>query len=297
MYDINKVEQGFVDSVNSEIEQAVENIRSGNVEKVPDNIEVTKLSDKTIADLSNFVGFDVSDYSVKIERDRLNHIEKRHGINGNHDKSLSDPQDMARMGYVINNYDDISWLRDDDGNVVFSEKYNSKNNEASPILMMTKKIDGTYCLSYVVPDSKKKTLWITSARIQKADVGSQVPNSNNAPLRQTSETPLVSSSANNNIPQNGDTVKNEYMSKGGEVFTDETGTEYTRIYNPDVGADNNMLDVDLAIGNIIDGKATFEDFKLFAPENTATSKDYFKNLSKRTMTIYKIPVFYYNHRR
>ncbi len=213
MYDVDKVEQGFVDSVNSEIEQAVENIRSGNVEKVPDNIEVTKLTDKTIEDLSDFVGFDVSDYSVKIERDRLNHIEKRHGINGNHDKSLSDPQDMARMGYVINNYDDISWLRDDDGNIVFSEKYNSKNNEASPILMMTKKIDGTYCLSYVVPDSKKKTLWITSARIQKADVGSQVPNSNNAPLRQTSETPLVSSSANNNIPQKVDTVKNEYMQK------------------------------------------------------------------------------------
>ncbi len=32
---------------------------------------------------------------------------------------------------------------------------------------------------------------------------------------------------------------------------------------------SSSLDVDLAIGNIIDGKATFEDFKLFAPENTA----------------------------
>ncbi len=62
---------------------------------------------------------------------------------------------------------------------------------------MKKRIDGTYVVSQVVPDSKRKTLWITSARIEKADVGSQVPNADIS-LQHTSETPLVSSSAFNN---------------------------------------------------------------------------------------------------
>ena len=227
MYDVDKVEQGFVDSVNSEIEQAIENIRSGNVEKVPDNIEVTKLTDKTKSDLGGIAGFDISDYSCKIEKDTLFHIEDRHGMNGKHDSSLSDPQDVARMGYIINNYDNVVRAKDKNGKDVYSRKYNDKNNRPSPVLMMTKKIDGTYCVSYVVPDSKKKTLWITSARIQKADVGSQVPNGNTPQL--TPEAPLVSSSANNNIPQKADTVNNEYMPKSGEVFTDNSENGFTRI--------------------------------------------------------------------
>lgn len=62
------------------------------------------------------------------------------------------------------------------------------------------KIDGTYCVSQVVPDSKNKTVWIATARIQKADVNSQVPHSRKTtPWLQTSETPLNSSSASDNI--------------------------------------------------------------------------------------------------
>ncbi|MDY3032304.1 MAG: hypothetical protein SOS24_11240 [Clostridia bacterium] len=76
--------------------------------------------------------------------------------------------------------------------------------------MLNSKIDGTYCVSQAVPDSKKKTVWITSARIQKAAVGSQVPYDSNAtPQLQTSETPLNSSSASDNIvSQNNDIVNN-----------------------------------------------------------------------------------------
>lgn len=209
IYDVDKVERDFVDNVNEEIESAIKNIRSGKIEDVKDAIEVTELSNETTNELSHIVGFDVSGYSCKIERDALLHTEDRHGINGRHDQSLADPQDTARMGYVINNHDSINWVTDEDGNAIVSKKYNDRNNKPSPVLMMAKKIDGTYCVSHVVPDSKKRTLWITSVRIQKADVGSQVPNGNTPQL--TPEAPLVSSSANNNIPQDKDTVNNQYM--------------------------------------------------------------------------------------
>lgn len=218
-YDENKVSKKYLDSVNTEIENAVINIRSGNVDKVPDVIDVTELNERAVKAISKLVGFDISGYTCKIERDRLVHIENRHGINGEHDHSLSDPKDIARMGYVINNSDNIDWVVDSKGERVFDKQHNDKNNKPSPVIMLNSKIDGTYCISQVVPDSKKKTVWITSARIQKAAVGSQVLHDNNIiPQLQTSKTSLNSSSAysdivsqdNKNVnPENSDLKKND----------------------------------------------------------------------------------------
>ena len=211
LYNEEKVSKAYIDSVNPEIENAIISIRNGDIDNIPDVINVTKLDEKTIKAISDFVGYDVSGYVCKIERDRLVHIENRHGINGEHDQSLSDPKDFARMGYVVNNSDSIDWVVDGKGNRVFDKQYNDKNNKPSPVIMLNSKIDGTYCISQAVPDSKKKTLWITSARIQKAAVGSQVPYDSNAtPQLQTSETPLNSSSASDDIvSQDADTVNKE----------------------------------------------------------------------------------------
>ena len=207
LYDEEKVSKNYLDSVNTEIENAVISIRNGDIDSVPDVIDVTEMNANTIKAISELVGFDVSGYTCKIESDRLAHIEKRHGINGEHDHSLSDPKDTARMGYVINNSDSIDWLVDSKGTKVYDAKYNDRNNHKVPVFIMKKRIDGTYTISQVVPDSKKKTLWITSARIEKAAVGSQVPNDSNAIPQPTSETPLVSSSASDNsIAQDNDIV-------------------------------------------------------------------------------------------
>lgn len=209
LYDEDKVSQEFIDAVNEDIETAIINIRKGNLDAVPEVIEVVDLEESSIKTLSDFLGYDISGYTVKIERDRLLHIERRHGINGEHDHSLSDPKDTARMGYVLNHGDDIDWVVDDNGNKVFDTQYNDKNNKPSPVIMISSKVDGTYCVSQAAPESKKKTLWITSARIQKADVGSQVPNSSTAtPQLQTSETPLDSSSASNNSISNESEIVN-----------------------------------------------------------------------------------------
>ena len=207
VYNVEKADKGYLNYSNTDIETAIENIRNGNTNEIPSEIEVARLNPKTVEKINDVVGFDISDYKCKIEKDTLLHIEKRHGLNGKQDQSLADPKDVARMGYVINNADNVSLLKDGNGDRVVSKKYNDRNNTPCPILMISKRIDGTYCVSQVVPDSKKKTVWVTSARIQKADVGSQVPNTVKG-QQLTSETPLVSSSAldNTNISQNNDVV-------------------------------------------------------------------------------------------
>ncbi len=207
VYNVEKADKGYLNYSNTDIETAIENIRNGNTNEIPSEIEVARLNPKTVEKINDVVGFDISDYKCKIEKDTLLHIEKRHGLNGKQDQSLADPKDVARMGYVINNADNVSLLKDGNGDRIVSKKYNDRNNTPCPILMISKRIDGTYCVSQVVPDSKKKTVWVTSARIQKADVGSQVPNTVKG-QQLTSETPLVSSSAldNTNISQNNDVV-------------------------------------------------------------------------------------------
>lgn len=206
LYNENTVSKDFINSVNPEIESAILNIRKGNIEAVPDVIEVTELTEETVKAISDFIGFDVSGFTCKIEKDALQHIENRHGVNGEHDQSMSDPKDIARMGYVINNNDHIEWVIDGNGNIKLSRKYNTKDNKSCPIMLISARIDGTYCVSQVIPDTKRKTIWVSSARIEKADGGNQVPNGNNVTPQRTPETPLSSSSANNNISQKTKTV-------------------------------------------------------------------------------------------
>ena len=122
LYDEEKVSEAYLNSVNPEIENAVISIRNGDVGSVPDVINVTELDEITSKAISELVGFDISGYTCKIERGRLVHIENRHGINGEHDHSLSDPKDIARMGYVINNSDNIGWVVDSKGSRVFDKQ-------------------------------------------------------------------------------------------------------------------------------------------------------------------------------
>ena len=229
LYDEEKVSKAYLNSVNPEIENAVISIRNGDIDSVPDVINVTDLDEKTIKAISELVGFDVSGYACRIEKDAIMHIENRHGINGNHDHSLSDPKDTARMGYVINNSDSVSWIKESDGSVKTSKKYKDKNNKYAKLVMMQKKIDGTYCVSDVVPDSKNKTVWITSARIQKKH---QDLNDTQVSPKTTSDNALNAS--NNNISQDDNAV-NIHSTQNGEKYSDKN-ENIKRSYNDETSS-------------------------------------------------------------
>ena len=227
VYDEAKVSKEYLDSVNKEIENAIIDIRRGNLDNVPDVIEVVQLSENTIKAISNLVGYDINGYTCKIEKDALAHIEKRHGIKGKQDKSLSDPKDTARMGFAINNVDNIDWVKKD-GKIKTSKKYKDKNNNPAQIIMIQSKIDGTYCVSDVAPDNKSKTVWITSARIQKKHQG--LDDTVVSP-KTTSENALNAS--DNNIPQDANIVNSSIDS----IAKSDTPTEIAQ--NKPILSENN----------------------------------------------------------
>ena len=59
--------------------------------------------------IKELTGKNVLGNRVVLDINAVKHIENRHGANGNQDHSMSDMNDIARIGYVISNFDDITW--------------------------------------------------------------------------------------------------------------------------------------------------------------------------------------------
>ena len=122
-------------------------------------------SDKRMAaDLKAKTGIDTDGWPVKMQGNHAVHIEQRHGASGTADRSMSDPKDFARIGYALKNYDSVELLPDNQG-------YRSKNNGPAKQVEFRTRIDGTMAVQTVVPDTKRKTLFITSTRIEKRKDG------------------------------------------------------------------------------------------------------------------------------
>lgn len=112
-------------------------------------------------DIKTITGIDTEGWPIKMQGNHAVHIDKRHGAQGKADHSMADPQDFARIGYAMKNYDDIIALPDNSG-------YRSKDNQPAKQVELRTRIDGTMAIQTVVPDSKAQTLLITSTRIEKA---------------------------------------------------------------------------------------------------------------------------------
>jgi|GEM_PF-1770732 len=94
-----------------------------------------------------------------IDADAVRHIIKRHGVNGMADQSMRDISDIARMSYIIANFDEVSF----DGTC--SKRYFCSDGSPAPHIVLKKRIDGMYYVVNVVTDAKKKKSHIISAYI------------------------------------------------------------------------------------------------------------------------------------
>ena len=122
-------------------------------------------SDKRMAaDLKEKTGIDTDGWPVKMQGNHAVHIEQRHGARGAADQSMADPKDFARIGYVLKNYDSVELLPD-------NQSYRNKDNGPAKQVEFRTRIDGTMAVQTVVPDTKRKTLFITSTRIEKRKDG------------------------------------------------------------------------------------------------------------------------------
>lgn len=172
----------FVDSVNPEIKQAVVNLRNGKPAGKK-SFDLARVGEREASVIGKELGIDVSDYRHTVDADRLLHIETRHGIVGAENQNMANANDVARMGYVIRNADDIKVL---DGET--SKQYISSDGNGAPLIQYKKRINGEDIVVEAIPDSKNKVLRVESTYFNTNKKShSQEPNVSSTP-GETSET-------------------------------------------------------------------------------------------------------------
>lgn len=153
------------------------------------------------ADLEHILGGDFSGYTNAINKNGFNHIEKRHGINGEHDHTMANLKDVARTGYVLNNYDTVEQVFNPDGTPARSAEFRNKNDEPSYLVQYSKRVDGTVHVIEAAADNAYKKLWIVSTYKNGAEDITQAPNAVTTTPGGTPEASLPSlPSANASIP-------------------------------------------------------------------------------------------------
>ena len=117
--------------------------------------------------LQELTGADYTGYKVMLTGDTVQHILKDHGENGKSDQSMSDPKDIARIGWVINNFDNAELQNKK------LKRFSNSDGTLANIILLQKRVNGNYYVAEAVPNTKKKQIHILSAykNIKKAIAG------------------------------------------------------------------------------------------------------------------------------
>lgn len=125
-----------------------------------EKVELSEVSNRAVNDIKKETGIDTTGFTHWIDVDFVNHTEKRHGESGEQDHSMADDSDLARVKFVIDNYDDLK-VSDHNG----TRAYRNTDGSRAKTIVYQKAINGTYYIVEAVPDSKAKKLHLLSAYI------------------------------------------------------------------------------------------------------------------------------------
>lgn len=137
--------------------KSLEQRKTTKKEKLP-AIQVSELSEKTRAAERALTGMKTTGETVWLTQMAAEHIAERHGGVGQRgqDKSMRNSEDVARAGYVLNNFDNAYLLEGTD-----AENRNSDGSHPRKVAF-TKKLDGSVAVIEVVCDNKNKRNFIKS---------------------------------------------------------------------------------------------------------------------------------------
>lgn len=150
----------YHDAVDPEIRRFVRDVVDGDVDVT--SVTVGFTSSNMARRIEELTGVKTEGNRIVMTGDDIRHILNRHGPNGTADKSLADLDDIARIWYILANYDTIEC----DGGK--SSLYRLADGAPAPQVLIKKRIDGEYYVVTVASDSKKKRNAISSARIVKS---------------------------------------------------------------------------------------------------------------------------------
>lgn len=172
----NAVDKDFLDYLSVEV-------KNPGIQAKP--YTVARMSDKTAGMIKEKIGLDTTGWDVKIEPRMVDHIWKRHGENGEHDHSMADVSDIARIAYVLK---DPDTLDETENSKAYKEphQYLRGKSRGARSVLVSKKVNGTYYVIEAVPDTTKNTAYIVSAYMNKKGVAQIADNAAASPARTSS---------------------------------------------------------------------------------------------------------------
>ena len=151
----------YNNAVDEDVRSFVEDVIKGNDRL--NYITVAFLSKEASQQIKEKTQKQVEGSRVVLDINAVRHILNRHGENGKQDSSMKDVNDIARIGYVIANFDSIDY----DG--ITTTGYLDEKGDPSPMVKISKKIDGTYYVIEAVNSSKRKKNYVVTAYISRTD--------------------------------------------------------------------------------------------------------------------------------
>ncbi len=203
----------YKQSVDTDMVNFIENVRSGNY---TEPYVVSETNDRMRSAMMELGGLGkVGDVTI-LDNNGVQHIDKRHGVNGEADKTMSKTEDMARAAYVLQNFDNAYLATDK------AEGYRTARGKRAPIIIFDKKIDGTHIVVEAVSDSKKNRNYIVSEYLSKNGVDQtkiarawQAPmDAGNTDPRDTSKTLAATTLANQSLAQEVAPVNEDLLTYG-----------------------------------------------------------------------------------
>lgn len=178
---------------------------------------------KRLADeIQDIYGVSAEDYEQEFSKNQLRHIEKDHGKNGKTDHSMADPKDIARIKYVLDNFDRVR-----PGDKLTRAYRNNDGTPARTILLQKKIGDKFYYVVEAVPDAQKKRLGIVTAYINKKDTFSRAGNVSNPAVyvrnEAESDVSLVNSSISDTAEKSSETSAKHSMNVPSNAEVDSDG--------------------------------------------------------------------------
>ena len=175
------------------------------------------VTERAADDIRNLTGQDVDGFKTTLDARQAWHINNDHGANGKADHSMENDEDVARMQYVLNNYDSAEYGGTTDA--YWESKKNGKSRR-SPVVVFSKKVNGTYYIVEATPVTKAKSVYVVSAYMlgegktppgrggqNKKGANPQPPDAN-APWL-TSENDSAEITPERSVAQNAQTVKRD----------------------------------------------------------------------------------------
>ena len=238
-YDEREVIDGYENAVDDSVIGFINKIRSmeNPVAISKQKHAIGEVSERFKNDVRRLTNTEFDGEKYILRGNSVNHVDKRHGKNGAQDHSMANDNDFARIGWVLDNYDTIEIVLDNNGNPEMDSENRNSDGSPSYVVKVSKKINGTYFVVEAVPVSSAKAAFIKSAYISKNGIGTnsdgmlnipdqgpqltpEAPNRNNDIVSYDDNSRWNSTDTTNSIPQTGEKSNSE----GSNATAENNGT-------------------------------------------------------------------------